>query len=140
MSAREITDELLRRLDGEQPYDVVVLNYANADMVGHTGVLPATITACEVLDACIGRVVERVNVLGGATLITADHGNCEQMIEDDGTPLTAHTTNPVHLILADVRRKDARLRNGIFADVAPTMLDLLGLPLPAEMTGHSLLE
>jgi 2,3-bisphosphoglycerate-independent phosphoglycerate mutase len=136
MSAVEVTDELLRRL----PYDFVVLNYANADMVGHTGVLPATIEALEVVDSCIGRVVERVRELGGTTLITADHGNAEQMIDDEGGPFTAHTTNPVHLILVDDVRRTARLRDGIFADVAPTILALLGLPKPAEMTGHSLLS
>jgi 2,3-bisphosphoglycerate-independent phosphoglycerate mutase len=141
MSANGITEELLRRLSGTRsPYELVVLNFANADMVGHTGKLPATITALEVVDACIGRIVERVRELGGITLITADHGNAEQMIDDDGGPLTAHTTNPVHLILVDHNRRDARLRDGIFADVAPTMLHLLGLGVPPEMTGRSLLE
>jgi 2,3-bisphosphoglycerate-independent phosphoglycerate mutase len=138
MSARGITDELLRRLEGGSPYDLVVLNFANPDMVGHTGVLDATIQALEVVDGCIGRIVRRVRELGGLTLITADHGNAEQMIADDGAPLTAHTTNPVHLILVDPERR-ALSGNGIFADVAPTMLDILGLPTPPEMTGRSLL-
>jgi len=136
MSAVEITDELLRRL----PYDLVVLNYANADMVGHTGLLDATITALEVVDGCIGRVVDRVRELGGMTLITADHGNAEQMIDADGGPFTAHTTNPVHLILVCDERRRARLRDGIFADVAPTILDLMGLRPSGEMTGTSLLS
>jgi 2,3-bisphosphoglycerate-independent phosphoglycerate mutase len=139
MSAEGITDELLRRLDDGNTYDLVVLNFANADMVGHTGALPATIEALEVVDVCVGRIVERVRELGGITLITADHGNAEQMVDDDGGPLTAHTTNPVHLILVDDRRRGATLQNGIFADVAPTVLQLLGLRAPAEMTGHSLL-
>jgi 2,3-bisphosphoglycerate-independent phosphoglycerate mutase len=140
MSAEGITDELLSRLSSDvSPYDLVVLNFANADMVGHTGVLPATIQALEVVDACIGRIVDRVRELGGITLITADHGNAEQMIDTDGGPLTAHTTNPVHLILVDDDRRDAHLQDGIFADVAPTVLRLFGLPVPPEMTGHSLL-
>jgi 2,3-bisphosphoglycerate-independent phosphoglycerate mutase len=140
MSAPGITDELLRRLsDGASVYDLVVLNFANADMVGHTGVLPATIEALEVVDACTGRIIERVHALGGITLITADHGNAEQMIDDDGGPLTAHTTNPVHLILVDESMRSARLQDGIFADVAPTILQLMGLEPSAEMTGRSLI-
>ena len=139
MSAEGITQELLKRLNGSSPYDLVVLNFANADMVGHTGVLRATIQALEVVDACVGQIAERVKQLGGITLITAYHGNAEQMIDTDGGPFTAHTTNPVHLILVDDSRRTARLQNGIFADVAPTMLELLGLPTPPEMTGHSLL-
>ncbi len=141
MSAQGITDELLRRLSGaELVYDLVVLNFANADMVGHTGMLEATITALQVVDACIGRIVERVQRLGGTVLITADHGNAEQMIDADGGPLTAHTLNPVHLLLVDDGLPDAKLRDGIFADVAPTILGLLGLPAPGEMTGRDLLE
>jgi 2,3-bisphosphoglycerate-independent phosphoglycerate mutase len=140
MSAEGITEELLRRLSAdESPYDLVVLNFANADMVGHTGVLPATIEALELVDACIGRIVDRVRELGGITLITADHGNAEQMVDDDGGPLTAHTTNPVHLILVDDSQRTAQLSDGIFADVAPTILQLLGLQTPPQMTGHSLL-
>jgi 2,3-bisphosphoglycerate-independent phosphoglycerate mutase len=141
MSAEGITDELLRRLSGaDQPYHLVVLNFANADMVGHTGVLSATIQALEVVDGCIGRIVERVRDLDGITLITADHGNAEQMIDADGGPLTAHTTNPVHLIVVDDSRRGSPLEDGIFADVAPTILAILGLQPPSEMTGHSLLK
>jgi 2,3-bisphosphoglycerate-independent phosphoglycerate mutase len=141
MSAEGITDELLRRLSSsEAPYDLVVLNFANADMVGHTGILSATIRAVEVVDTCVGRIVERVRALGGVTLVSADHGNAEQMIDADGGPLTAHTTNPVYLILVDDTRRGAQLRDGIFADVAPTMLHLMGLSVPPEMTGHSLLS
>jgi 2,3-bisphosphoglycerate-independent phosphoglycerate mutase len=141
MSAQGITDELLQRLSGaESPYEMVVLNYANPDMVGHTGVLGATETALQVVDACIGRIVDRVREMGGISLITADHGNAEQMKDDDGGPFTAHTTNPVHLILVDDSRRDAKVRDGIFADVAPTMLGLLGLAVPREMTGKDLLS
>ena len=140
MSAPGITSELLQRLSGdESPYDLVVLNFANPDMVGHTGDYAATCVALQVVDGCIGQIVERVRALGGITLITADHGNAEQMIDADGQPLTAHTTNPVHLIMVDDTRRNARLANGIFADVAPTMLSLLGLETPEEMTGHNLL-
>src|SRR5207237_7676859 len=109
-------------------------------MVGHTGVLPATIKALQVVDGCVGRIVDRVRELGGISLITADHGNAEQMIDEDGGPFTAHTTNPVHLILVDDNRRDAALADGIFADVAPTMLRLLGLAVPPEMTGRDLLS
>jgi 2,3-bisphosphoglycerate-independent phosphoglycerate mutase len=140
MSARGVTEELLARLSGaESPYDLVVMNFANPDMVGHTGDFNATCTALRVVDECIGEIVERVRALGGITLITADHGNAEQMIDTDGQPLTAHTLNPVHLILVDERRGHT-LRDGIFADVAPTMLALLGLEVPTEMTGRSLLD
>jgi len=103
-------------------------------------VLNATVAALEVVDGCVGRIVDRVRQLGGITLITADHGNAEQMIDDDGGPLTAHTLNPVHLILVDDRRRDAQLKDGIFADVAPTIIGLLGLEVPQEMTGKDLLE
>ena len=141
MSAEGITNELLNRLDADaNPYDLVVLNFANADMVGHTGDLHATIAALEVVDGCVGRIVDRVRDLGGITLITADHGNAEQMIDADGGPFTAHTTNPVHLILVDDSRRDAHLQDGIFADVAPTVLGLMGLKPSPEMTGHSLLS
>lgn len=140
MSADAVTDELLARLADGSPYALVVLNFANPDMVGHTGVLDATEKALQVVDRCIGRIVDRVRALGGITLITADHGNAEQMIDEDGGPLTAHTLNPVHLILVDESRRSATLRDGIFADVAPTILGLMGLAVPAEMTGQSLLR
>jgi 2,3-bisphosphoglycerate-independent phosphoglycerate mutase len=141
MSAQGITDELLVRLEQDPPYDLVVLNFANPDMVGHTGDLGAAVKALEVVDACIGRIVERVQALAGTALITADHGNAEQMVDEDGGPFTAHTLNPVHLILVDDQAvaRGARLRDGIFADVAPTMLGLMGLPVPQEMTGSSLI-
>ncbi len=138
MSAVEVTDEVLRRVAGGD-YDLIVLNYANPDMVGHTGILSAAIVAMETVDACAGRVVDAVLAAGGCALLTADHGNCEQMADSRGLPYTAHTTNPVPLILVDPNRPDARLREGILADIAPTILALLGLPQPAAMTGKSLL-
>jgi 2,3-bisphosphoglycerate-independent phosphoglycerate mutase len=138
MSAVEVTDEVVRRVAGGD-YALVVLNYANPDMVGHTGILPAAIAAMETVDACVGRVVDAVLAAGGIALLTADHGNCEQMDDGSGTPHTAHTANLVPLILVDPQRQGARLQEGILADIAPTILALLGLPQPATMTGKSLL-
>ena len=140
MSAYLVADELVKRLD-QDLYDVIILNFANCDMVGHTGILPAAISAVEAVDACAGKVVEKVRALGGTVLITADHGNAEQMADENGEPYTAHTCNPVWLILVDDSRKDAVLQEGgKLADIAPTMLKLLGLPQPKEMTGESLLQ
>ncbi|OGU17610.1 MAG: phosphoglycerate mutase (2,3-diphosphoglycerate-independent) [Geobacteraceae bacterium GWC2_53_11] len=138
MSAGLVTDELLARIDSGV-YDVIILNFANCDMVGHTGIEAAAIKAVETVDACAGRVVAKVREKGGAVLITADHGNAEQMQDDNGEPFTAHTTNPVRLILVDDSRKGAKLREGgRLADVAPTMLRMLGIAQPSEMTGESL--
>jgi 2,3-bisphosphoglycerate-independent phosphoglycerate mutase len=125
-----------------QPYDVVIMNYANPDMVGHTGSLPAAIRAVEVVDACIGRVIEATHRAGGCAIVTSDHGNVEQMIDPvTGAPQTAHTAYDVHCILACPDLRGRALRpTGILADVAPTMLDLLGLPIPPEMTASSLLQ
>jgi 2,3-bisphosphoglycerate-independent phosphoglycerate mutase len=109
-------------------------------MVGHTGVLPAAIRAMETVDACLGRVVDAVLAAGGRLLITADHGNCEQMAGGAGHPHTAHTTNAVPLILVGPERRNIALRPGILADLAPTLLELLGLPQPEEMTGRSLIS
>jgi len=140
MSAYLVTDELLDRLN-RNLYDVVILNYANCDMVGHTGILPAAIKAVEAVDACVGKIVAKVQELGGTVLITADHGNAEQVADDDGEPFTAHTTNAVWLILVDDARQKTQLRDGgRLCDIAPTMLELLGLPQPKEMTGQSLLK
>jgi 2,3-bisphosphoglycerate-independent phosphoglycerate mutase len=139
MSAYQVTDKLIKLLD-QDLYDVVVLNFANCDMVGHTGVEEAAIKAVEAVDTCAGRVVARVQELGGAVLITADHGNAEQMQDENGEPFTAHTTNPVWLVVVDDSRKGASLREGgRLADIAPTMLKMLGLPKPQGMTGESLL-
>lgn len=139
MSAFSVADEVVRRLEQDQ-YDVIILNFANCDMVGHTGTLPAAVKAVEAVDACVGTVVEKIRALGGTVLITADHGNAEQMKDEKGEPHTAHTCNPVWLILVDEQRKAATLREGgKLADIAPTMLKLLGLAQPAEMSGESLL-
>jgi 2,3-bisphosphoglycerate-independent phosphoglycerate mutase len=137
MSALQLTDEVIKRLDTGL-YDLLILNFANPDMVGHTGVLEAAIKAVETIDGCLQRVVEKVLALGGACLITADHGNCERMINEDGTPNTAHTTNLVQFIYAGPNHEKAQLQDGILADVAPTILALMGVPQPGEMTGHSL--
>ena len=136
MSAHEVTDEVVKRIESGA-YDVIILNYANCDMVGHTGVYEAARLAVETVDECVARVVEATSKMGGISLITADHGNAERMLEDDGkTPFTAHTTNlvPFYIVGADVK-----LRDGKLADIAPTMLDLMGLEKPAEMTGQTLI-
>jgi len=140
MSAPELTDEAVRRIQTGE-YDVVIMNYANADMVGHTGVLEATIKAVEAVDAGVGRVAEATVAQGGAVLITADHGNAEQLVEyDTGKPLTSHTTNPVPFYFVVPQWPGAILRtDGILADVAPTMLQLLHIPQPPGMTGRSLI-
>ncbi len=140
MSAHEVTEGILKALDSKQ-YDVLILNYANGDMVGHTGSIPAAIKAIETVDECVGKVVAKVQELGGALIITADHGNCEQMIDPNtGDPFTAHTTYDVPLIVVDDDCKGRRLREGgTLADMTPTALDILGLDKPAEMTGASLL-
>jgi 2,3-bisphosphoglycerate-independent phosphoglycerate mutase len=136
MSARSVTDEVLARM---AHYDLIVLNFANADMVGHTGVLEAGIKAVETVDECVGRIIPELLKLGGKCLVTADHGNCEQMRNADGSPNTAHTTNLVHCLYVANDADQFRCRDGILADVAPTLLFLLGLPAPPEMTGRSLL-
>jgi 2,3-bisphosphoglycerate-independent phosphoglycerate mutase len=139
MSAREVTEALVKQLR-EQDIGLVIANYANADMVGHTGNFEAAVRACEVIDECIGRVVEAAMSKNGKMIITADHGNIEQLIDyDTGMPHTAHTTNRVPVILVDEERRKSRLNQGTAIDVAPTILQLLGLPQPQEMTGHSLI-
>lgn len=141
MSAPEVTLAMLPRIASGK-YDWIVVNYANGDMVGHTGSLEAAIRAVETVDECVGRVVEAVQNVGGALIVTADHGNCEQMIDPrTGGPHTAHTTYDVPLYVVDDRYKGRRLRTGgRLADIAPTALDLMGLAQPPEMTGRSLLE
>ena len=139
MSAYEVRDELLARLDSGR-YDLVVLNFANPDMVGHTGIYEAAVRAVEVVDGCVGEIVNRILSLGGAVLLTADHGNAEKMRDSDtGQPHTAHTTNPVPFTLITSDRKSYSLReDGILADVAPTALELMHIPQPEAMTGRTL--
>ncbi|QGG54400.1 2,3-bisphosphoglycerate-independent phosphoglycerate mutase [Paenibacillus sp. FSL W8-1187] len=137
MSAYEVADAAVREINSDK-HDAIILNFANPDMVGHSGMLEPTIKAVEATDECMGRVVDAVLAKGGVVLITADHGNADMVIGPDGRPFTAHTTNPVPLI---VTQKGVQLREGgILADIAPTLLDLMELPKPAEMTGLSLIR
>lgn len=137
MSAYEVKDEVLERIRSRK-YDLIILNFANPDMVGHTGVVEAAVKAVETVDICLGEIVEQMLKYDGRVIITSDHGNAEMMIDtDNGGAFTAHTTNEVPLIL--VGKKDIKLRTGILADLAPTILELLGLDKPVEMTGESLI-
>ncbi|HWI40232.1 MAG TPA: 2,3-bisphosphoglycerate-independent phosphoglycerate mutase, partial [Verrucomicrobiae bacterium] len=139
MSAYKVTEELLRRID-EGKYSLIVLNFANADMVGHTGILQAAVKAVEAVDECVGKLTDRIVEKGGKALITSDHGNAEIMYDEEtGGPHTAHTCDLTPFILVDESRKGQIIRSGILADIAPTILDLLGLPKPPEMTGDSML-
>ena len=136
MSANEVAAACVERIESGN-YDVIILNFANCDMVGHTGVYEAARLAVETVDRCVGQVVEATSKMGGITLITADHGNSEQMFQDDGvSPMTAHTTNPVPFCIVGA---SVQLRDGILADIAPTMLDLMGREKPAEMNGKTLI-
>ncbi len=136
MSVYKVTDTLVAALDSGK-YDLVVCNFANLDMVGHTGVIPAAVKACEAVDECLGRVMDCVAKLGGTLLVTADHGNAEDMLDENGNVKTAHSLNPVPFVY--VGPEAVRVRDGRLADVAPTILDIMGIPQPAEMTGASLL-
>ena len=135
MSAYEVCDKCVERIKNGA-YDVVILNFANCDMVGHTGVLPAAIKAVETVDECVGRVVDATLEMGGIAMITADHGNAEVMLQPDGSPMTAHTTNRVPFILCGA---GTELREGRLADIAPTILDVMGLACPPEMDGKTLI-
>ncbi len=140
MSANEVTDKVLEEIASDK-FDVIILNFANCDMVGHTGVLQAAVDAVNTVENCVMKVVSAIKSKGGAALITADHGNADMMIADDGEPFTAHTTNPVPFILVSDEYKNANLRDGgILADIAPTLLEVLGEEIPSEMTGKSLIE
>lgn len=137
MSAYEVTDKLLTAIDSDK-YDAIILNYANCDMVGHTGVFDAAVKAVEAVDTCVGKIVDAVAAKGGVTLITADHGNADKMYEADGSPFTAHTTNPVPFIVVGY---PCELREGgRLCDIAPTMLKIMGLEQPKEMTGVSIIK
>jgi 2,3-bisphosphoglycerate-independent phosphoglycerate mutase len=142
MSAPGVTDETVSRIRSGR-YDLVVVNFANGDMVGHTGVLDAAVRACEVVDEGVGRILEAVREMGGRAIVTADHGNAEQMTLDGkpgGPAHTAHTLYKVELVVVDDRYKGRQLREGgRLADVAPTLLEMMGLEKPAEMTGQSLI-
>jgi 2,3-bisphosphoglycerate-independent phosphoglycerate mutase len=136
MSAFEVTDEVLARMAN---YDLIILNFANPDMVGHTGVVEAGIKAVETVDKCMARIIPKLLELDGKAIMTADHGNCEKMRNADGSPNTAHTSNLVHFIYVANDAARFRCEDGILADMAPTLLFLLGLPQPKKMTGHNLL-
>ena len=136
MSAYEVADKCAEAIKSGK-YDVIILNFANCDMVGHTGVFDAAVKAVEAVDACVGKVTDAIAEMGGVSLITADHGNADKMFEDDGSPFTAHTTNPVPFCVIGY---PCQLREGgKLADIAPTMLQILGLEQPEEMTGTSLI-
>ncbi|MBQ8752755.1 MAG: 2,3-bisphosphoglycerate-independent phosphoglycerate mutase, partial [Clostridia bacterium] len=138
MSAYEVCDAVVEQIESGK-YDVIILNFANCDMVGHTGIFEAAVAAVEAVDTCVGRVVEAVDKMGGVSLITADHGNADRMLDADGTsPFTAHTTNPVPFCVVGYPCK--LKETGRLADIAPTMLDILGKDKPAEMDGESLIS
>lgn len=139
MSAYEVCDEVVKRIESDK-YDVIILNYANCDMVGHTGVFDAAVAAVEAVDACVGRTVDAVLAKGGVALITADHGNADKMYEDDGSPFTAHTTNLVPFAVVGMGTELKLREGGKLADISPTMLKIMGLPQPEEMTGTSIIE
>ncbi len=137
MSAYEVTDKVVSQIESGK-FDAVILNFANCDMVGHTGIFDAAVKAVETVDECVGKVVDAVKKMNGVMLITADHGNADKMMEADGSPFTAHTTNPVPLIVVN---KDCELKDGgRLCDLCPTLLELMGLEQPAEMTGTSLIK
>ncbi|MGI6091859.1 MAG: 2,3-bisphosphoglycerate-independent phosphoglycerate mutase [Veillonellaceae bacterium] len=139
MSAVEVTDKVVKAINSGK-YDLIILNYANGDMVGHTGKMGAAVNAVATVDKCVGRVVDAMRDRGGITLITADHGNCECMIDPDtGGPLTCHTTNVVPFIMVSEHHRNAKLRPGKLADISPTILELAAMQIPPEMTGQSLI-
>ncbi len=139
MSAYTVCDEVCKAITGGK-YDVIITNFANPDMVGHTGVMEAAVKAIEVIDECVGEVVEFIKEVDGQLFICADHGNAEQLIDyETGEPYTAHTTNPVPFILVNADPKYTLRENGVLADIVPTLIELMGMKQPKEMTGKSLL-
>ncbi len=138
MSAIEVTEKVIEEIDTGK-FDVIILNFANCDMVGHTGVVDAAVKAVETVDTCLGKVIDKILSVGGVALVTADHGNADKMFDEDGSPFTAHTTNKVPLILVGEEYKGKKLNDGILADIAPTLLDVMDVEIPAEMTGKTLL-
>ena len=134
MSANEITDKLIDKMED---FDVIILNFANGDMVGHTGVIDAAVKAVETVDNCLGRIIKKIDELDGTLIVTADHGNCDWMLDDEGNVITSHSTYPVPFI---INRKDIELNDGKLADIAPTIVQLLNLEKPEEMTGNSLIK
>lgn len=140
MSAYLVTDKVLQELDSGE-FDVVILNFANCDMVGHTGVISAAVKAVGTVDECVKKVLDKILEMGGSALLTADHGNADKLLSEDGSPFTAHTTNAVPVILVSEKLKNVTLRkDGVLADLAPTLLTVMGLPVPEEMTGKSLIK
>lgn len=139
MSANEVCERAIAEIEKDK-YDVMILNYANCDMVGHTGVIPATEKAVATVDDCVRRVVECILANGGRVFVTADHGNAEKMLAADGSPFTAHTTNKVPFIMVDGQLRNKTMHQGALCDIAPTMLTVMGLEIPAEMTGKSLID
>ena len=138
MSANEVCDAVVEQILADK-YDVIILNYANCDMVGHTGIFKAAVEAVETVDHCVGRLVDAALQMGGAVIITADHGNADRMLDTDGvTPFTAHTTNPVPFCV--VGYPCELKEGGRLCDISPTMLHILGIPQPKEMTGVSLIK
>ena len=140
MSAYLVTDKVIEELESGK-FDVMILNFANCDMVGHTGIIPAAVKAVGTVDECVKKVTDKILEMGGAALLTADHGNADKLLSEDGSPFTAHTTNPVPVVLISEKHKNAELRgDGVLADIAPTLLTVMGLPVPPEMTGKSLIK
>ena len=135
MSAYEVCDKVVAAIEAEK-YDTIILNFANCDMVGHTGVIEAAVKAVEAVDDCIGKVISALDKVGGVAIITADHGNAEKMADENGNVYTAHTTNPVPVVITD---KNIKIRDGILSDITPTLLELLGIEIPADMTSKSLI-